>query len=138
MKNLHRLLFYIAQLTLFVCISCPAIAQNYSNINITFFGSSVCHGELVGSVKEQLSPTRVHFGGTASVTELKDLTLHRASLNESEMLDLFNKKFIQSSLEFYNPLTESATGNYLNNYAQSLSVLKVNKHVVVEHHPVEF
>jgi hypothetical protein len=67
-------------------------------------------GELVGNVKEQLSPTQVYFGGTAAITELKDLTLYRSSLNASEALDLFNKKFIQSSLEFYNPLTKSIMG----------------------------
>ena len=95
-------------------------------------------GELVGIVKEQLSPTRVYFGGTASLTELKDLTLHRSSLNESEALDLFNKKFIQSSLEFYNPLTKSITEKGLQNYAQSLTMLKIDKRVMIRFKKIEF
>ena len=103
------------------------LSHSYANQKTMLF----LNGELVGIVKEQLSPTQLHFGGTASNTELKDLTLHRSSLNESEALDLFNKKFIQSSLEFYNPLTQSFTGNYLKNCAQSLSVLKVDNRVLV-------
>jgi hypothetical protein len=95
-------------------------------------------GELVGIVKEQLSPSLVYFGGTASLTELKDLTLHRSSLNENEALDLFNKKFIQSSLEFNNPLTISAKGEYLQNYAQSLTIMKVDKHVKMQFNKIEF
>ena len=96
------------------------------------------NGELVGSVMEQMSPTKVYFGGTASMTELKDLTLHRSSLNESEALDLFNKKFIQSSLEFYNPLTNSVKGKDLQNYAQSLTMLKIDTQVVVRHNAIDF
>jgi len=110
------------------------LSHSYANQKTMLF----VDGVLVGSVYEQLSPTQVHFGGTATITELKDLTLHRSSLNESEALDLFNKKFIQSSLEFYNPLKQSSTGNYLKNCAQSLSVLKIDNHVAVQHHPVDF
>ena len=95
-------------------------------------------GELVGSVKEQFSPTQVHFGGTAAITELKDLTLYRSSLNASEALDLFNKKFIQSSLEFYNPLTKSIMGKGLQNYAQSLTMLKIDKRVMMRHNLIVF
>ena len=95
-------------------------------------------GEMVGNVKEQLSPTQVYFGGTASTTELKDLTLHRSSLNESEALDLFNKKFIQSSLEFYNPLTKPIMGEEMQNYAQSLTMLKIDKRVLLRHNTIEF
>ncbi len=96
------------------------------------------NGEPVGSVQEQLSPTQAYFGGTAPKTELKDLTLHRSALNESEALDLYNKKFIQSSLEYYNPLTRPVTGGEVGNEAQSLSTLKVGKGVVVEHQRVDF
>ena len=32
------------QIFVFVCISCTALAQNNPSINVTFFGSSVCHG----------------------------------------------------------------------------------------------
>jgi hypothetical protein len=96
------------------------------------------NGELVGSIKEQLSPTQVHFGGTASKTELKDLTFHRSSLNPSEALDLFNKKFIQSSLEYYNPLTKPVLGATVGNEAQSLTTLKIAKGVALEHRRVDF
>jgi hypothetical protein len=95
-------------------------------------------GELIGKVREQLSPTRIFFGGTASITELKDLTLHRSALNESEALDLFNKKFIRSSLEFYNPLTKAITGSGLGNYAQGLTMLKIDKQVMLRHNAIEF
>jgi lysophospholipase L1-like esterase len=94
------------------------------------------NGELVGTVQEQLAPTQVHFGGAAPQTELKDLTLHRSALNASEVLDLYNQKFIQSSLEFYNPLTRPVSGTILGNEAQSLSTLKIAKGVKVEHQRV--
>ena len=68
------------------------LSHSYANQKTMLF----VEGVLVGTVKEQLSPTQVYFGGTASITELKDLTLHRSSLNESEALDLFNKKFIDN------------------------------------------
>jgi len=96
------------------------------------------NGKLAGSVKEQLSPHKIHFGGTASGTELKDLMLHRSSLNGSEVLNLYDKKMIQSSLEFYNPLTEAVMGRDLQNHAQSNSVLEMNKHVELQHQPVKF
>ena len=75
---------------------------------------------------------------SSSTIELKDLALHRSCLNEDEALDLYNKKFIQSSLEFYNPLTKSNDGIELNNSAQSLTRAKISKHVVVEHQNVGF
>ena len=87
------------------------LSHSYANQKTMLF----VNGKFVGSVQEQLSPTQVHFGGTAQIAELKDLALHRSSLNESEALDLFNKKFIQSSLEFYNPLTKAIAGNELGN-----------------------
>jgi len=59
-------------------------------------------------------------------------------LNESETLDLFNKKFIQSSLEFYNPLTKSVKGKDLQNYAQSLTMLKIDTQIVVRCNKIEF
>ena len=71
-------------------------------------------------------------------SELKDLTLHRSSLNNSEALDLFNKKFIQSSLEFYNPLTKPIVGEEMQNYAQSLTMLKIDKRVLLRHNTIEF
>jgi hypothetical protein len=110
------------------------LSHSYANQKTMLF----MNGELVGSVMEQLSPTKIYFGGTASMTELKDLTLHRSSLNESEALDLFNKKFIQSSLEFYNPLTKSIKGKDFQNYAQSLTMLKIDKQIMVRYNRIDF
>jgi lysophospholipase L1-like esterase len=95
-------------------------------------------GELVGSVQEQLSPTQVHYGGTTPHMDLKDLMLHRSALNNSEALDLFTKKFIQSSLEFYNPLTEAIHGGTLGNRAQSLTPLHIQPAVDIHHSKVDF
>jgi lysophospholipase L1-like esterase len=98
----------------------------------------VVDGKLVGRVNEQLSPNQIHFGGTSKMTELKDLSIHRSCLNTDEALDLFNKKFIQSSLEFYNPLTKTVMGNRLTNKAQSFSELTINKKVQVNLNLVKF
>ena len=89
------------------------------------------NGKLVGKVKEQLEPNSIYFGGTSVSTEMKDLTLHRSCLNDGEALDLFNKKFIQSSLEFYNPLTKPIEGNILSNEAQSMTVVNIDKQVKI-------
>jgi hypothetical protein len=110
------------------------LSHSYANQETRLF----VDGELVGIVKEQLSPSQVFFGGTASMTELKDLTLYRSSLNESEVLDLYNKKFIQSSLEFYNPLTKSIQGEELQNFAQSLTVMKIDNRVEIQFNKIEF
>lgn len=98
----------------------------------------IVDGKLIGRLEEQLSPNQIHFGGTSKLTELKDITIHRSCLNADEALDLFNKKFIQSSLEFYNPMTKSIEGNRLKNQAQSLSELIINKKIKIEHHLVKF
>lgn len=90
------------------------------------------NGELAGTIEEQVVPTQIYFGGTAAKTQLKDLTIHRSALNESEALALFNKKFIQSSLEIYCPLTHEIENNEIQNIAQSLSALKVNKGIELE------
>jgi hypothetical protein len=110
------------------------LSHSYANQKTVLF----VNGLLVGIVKEQFSPDKVYFGGTASSTEMKDISLHRSALNESEALDLFNKKFIQSSLEFYNPLTKSVQGNTLKNDAQSLTMPKIDKDVVLQHHNITF
>ncbi len=104
------------------------LSHSYANQQTRLF----VNGELVGTVAEQLAPTQVFFGGTAATVDLKDIALHRAALNESEALDLFNKKFIQSSLEFYNPLTHATMGDELGNDAQSLSSLKIDKGVALK------
>lgn len=104
------------------------LSHSYANGKTMLFAN----GEFVGSVKEQLVPTQIHFGGTSPNTELKDLAIHRASLNEHEALDLYNKKFIQSSLEFYNPLTKGTDGSELENMAQSMTKMKINKRVKLE------
>lgn len=98
----------------------------------------IVNGELIGTVDEQLVPSQVHFGGTATSTELKDLALHRAALNTDEALDLYHKKFIQSSLEFYNPLTQPTRRSHLVNRAQSLSLMSLAPEVTLQHNPVEF
>lgn len=110
------------------------LTHSYANQETRFY----VNGDLAGSVKEQLLPGKIYFGGTAPGTELKDLLLYRSSLNGSEVLDLFNKKMIQSSLEFYNPLTEVVGGRYLQNYAQSMSVLEIDKHIELQHQSVLF
>ncbi len=110
------------------------LSHSYANQKSLLF----VNGELVGSVREQLSPTQVHFGGTAQSIDLKDIALHRSSLNESEVLDLFNKKFIQSSLEFYNPLTNSIEGRVISNHAQSLSDVIIDKRVEIRQNIVGF
>lgn len=110
------------------------ISHSYANQKTMFF----INGELIGSIKEQFSPERIFFGGTSALTELKDITLHRSSLNASEALDLFNKKFIQSSLEFYNSLTKPIEENNLKNYAQSTSVFEINNQVLLKHQKVLF
>ncbi len=110
------------------------LSHSYANQKTTLF----VNGELVGSVQEQLAPTQVYFGGTAPKIALKDVTLHRSALNDSEALDLYNRKFIQSSLEYYNPLTAPVTGSTLGNEAQSLSTLKIANGVKLEHQRVDF
>lgn len=110
------------------------LSHSYANQKTMLF----VNGELVGSVSEQLSPTQVYFGGTAQMTELKDIALHRSSVNESEALDLFNKKFIQSSLEFYHPLTRPIGGNHLGNLAQSMTQAIISQGVALEYKLVAF
>ena len=84
------------------------------------------NGNLLGEVEERLSPTQVYFGGTSKSVELKDIALHRSAINADEVLHLFNKKFIQSSLEFYNPMTKIFNKNQLDNKAQSLTEIKID------------
>jgi lysophospholipase L1-like esterase len=90
------------------------------------------NGKPIGKVKEQLTPTKIYFGGSASIIDLKDLTLHRSCLNEDEALDLFNKKFIQSSLEFYNSMTCPVINQDLENKAQSLSRFSIDKRIILD------
>ena len=110
------------------------LAHSYVNMQTLL----VVDGQLIGRVNEQLSPSKIHFGGTSKITELKDLAIHRSCLNTDEALDLFNKKLIQSSLEFYNPMTIPMKGNRVENQAQSLSELTVNKNVQINHNLVKF
>jgi hypothetical protein len=104
------------------------LAHSYTNRQTVLY----INGERVGTVKEQLAPTQICFGGTVANIELKDLALHRSCLNESEIIDLYNKKFIQSSLEFYNPLTSVISGTELGNHAQSLTTFKIDKAIKLE------
>ncbi|MGV8878175.1 MAG: GDSL-type esterase/lipase family protein [Sphingobacteriaceae bacterium] len=110
------------------------LSHSYANQKTQLF----VNGRLIGSVKEQLSPEMVFFGGSAASIALKDVSLHRAALNESEALDLFNKKFIQSSLEFYNPLTRPTNDNRLENEAQSTTQLKIDQQVILKQQQVDF
>jgi hypothetical protein len=110
------------------------LSHSYTNQESSFF----IDGRLIGKVSEQLIPTEIHFGGTASYTELKDLNIHRSCLNPDEALDLFNKKFIQSSLEFYNPMTKPNESFSLYNYGQSLSELTINNSVELDYISVSF
>lgn len=105
------------------------LSHNYANQRTQFF----LNGKLVGEVKEQLSPSEIHFGGTAETMDIKDVCIYRSSLNEDEAQDLFENKFIQSSLEFYNPMTKPISGKALENQAQSLSILKINTKVEFVH-----
>ena len=50
-------------------------------------------------------------------------------MKDGEALDLFNTKFIQSSLEFYNPLTKPIEVYILAHKAQSMTVGKIDKQV---------
>lgn len=110
------------------------LSHSYINQKTQLF----VNGKLAGTVKEQLSPEQVVFGGTASTIDLKDLTLHRSALNASEALDLYDKKFIQSSLEFYNPLTKASSVSQLDNMAQSMTELKIDPKVMMQQQKVSF
>lgn len=72
------------------------------------------------------------------MVDLKDIALHRSALNEGEAIDLFNKKFIQSSLEFYNPLTKSIEGKTLSNTAQRLTQASVDDSILLQHIVLKF
>jgi lysophospholipase L1-like esterase len=85
----------------------------------------IVNGSLVGVVKEQLSPTEFNFGGTSQSMDIKDLAVHRSCLNTDEALDLYNRKFIPASLEFYAPLTTPE----INNLAQSMAEAEINRSV---------
>jgi len=104
------------------------LSHSYANQKTMLF----VNGALIGAVNEQLSPNQIHFGGTASKTELKDLAVYRSCLNPDEALDLYNKKFIQSSLEIYSPLTKPIEGKTVENKAQSMANLEISKYIKIE------
>lgn len=104
------------------------ISHNYASQQTLF---SV-NGEVLARIRERLSPSRFVFGGTLDSVALKDLCLHRSSLNEDEIKDLNNKLFIQSSLEVYTPMTSVVDGMVLQNNAQSLTNLKLGHEVSLE------
>lgn len=110
------------------------LSHSYANQKTMF----IVNGKLIGIVNEQIVPSDIHFGGSASFAELKDLTFHRSCLNLDEAVDLYNKKFIQSSLEFYNPMTKPIKNDKVENYAQSLSELIINKSVVIQSTQIQF
>ena len=104
------------------------LTHNYANETTSLF----VNGKLAGFVKEKLSPNEIYIGGIASI-DIKDLMLHRSSINAEEVKDLFNHKMLQSSLEFYNPFTKPVIGKLLTNLAQSLSTFTINKNIEVKH-----
>ena len=96
------------------------ISHNYANQKTLF----ALNGEVVGTINERLVPKRFVYGGTLEKVDLKDLGLHRSALNASEIGDLHNKLFIQSSLEVYSPLTKFIPTDDVPNRAQSLTFLR--------------
>jgi len=110
------------------------LAHSYANEQTML----IINGSLAGIVNEKLSPSQFHFGGTTKSIDLKDLALHRSCLNTDEAMDLYNKKFIPASLEFYNPLTKPIDGSVIENNAQSLTKGNVDKQVNFNHHNVTF
>lgn len=103
------------------------ITHNYANQRTLF----AVNGKVIGEFKERLIPTRFVYGGTVQKIDLKDLGLHRSSLNRDEIADLNNKLFIQSSLEVYTPMTAEVRGGLLPNMAQSLTSLELNPNVAL-------
>lgn len=101
------------------------LSHNYANQRTLF----AVNGKVIAEVKERLVPQKFVYGGRLEQVDLKDLSLHRSSLHEEEIKDLNNKRFIQSSLEIYSPLTKEISGSVLNNRAQSLSTLKLHEKV---------
>ncbi|WP_439129063.1 SGNH/GDSL hydrolase family protein [Polaribacter sp.] len=85
------------------------------------------NGVNIGEVEERLSPSKFYFGGTSKSIELKDLSFHRSSINKDEVINLFNKKIIQSSLDFFASLTKLTQDKKISNEAQSLLVLNIEK-----------
>ena len=110
------------------------LAHSYANQLTTLF----VNGQEVGRVKEQISPQQIYFGGSAQKIDLKDLCIYRAALNNSEARDLHQKKFIQSSLEFFNPLTRELSGLKLHNHAQSLSEMSIDSRLKIEFKKIDF
>lgn len=98
------------------------ISHNYARQQTTF----AVNGEVVGTVAERVSPTRFVVGGDLEAIDIKDVTLHRSSLNDSEIREISNKQFVQSSLEIYSPLTLPVAGASVVNIAQSKSVLSTS------------
>ena len=101
------------------------ISHSYANQQTLF----ALNGKVIGTFKERLAPTKFVYGGNLEKVDLKDLTLHRSSLHEDEIIDLNNKLFIQSSLEAYTPMTRKITGETLPNKAQSLTNLRLGSTV---------
>lgn len=96
------------------------------------------NGEMIGFVDEQFSPEKIMFAGNIPSIDIKDIAIYRAALNNDEVKDLFNNKLIQSSLEFYNPMTKPIKGNTIPNKAQSLSILNIEPKVNIEFVEVNF
>ncbi len=110
------------------------LAHSYANGQTLF----IVDGSLVGVHDQRLAPTQIHFGGTVHAMDIRDLMVHRSCLNTEEATDLYYKKLIQSSLEFFHPLTSAITGIQVPNKAQSLTKAEVHKQVVLHHKKVDW
>jgi lysophospholipase L1-like esterase len=83
-------------------------------------------GQLVGTLNERLSPTRVALGGTVAL-DARDFLFYRSALNEDEVAALYRGALLQASLEVYSPLDNVALtpGAAVDNRAQSMTAATV-------------
>jgi len=95
------------------------------------------NGQFSGVTKEHLDFNKFILGGSGGDKKLpasskegdfKDLLIFRSALNGDEAKALYYDQLLQSSLEIYAPLDDSAykPGSSVHNYAQSLSKLLIN------------
>lgn len=82
---------------------------------------------LIGSCVERIIPIEFDLA-VKSTADYKDILIYRSVLNCDEINAVLSGNLIHSSLEVYAPLNDSffTRGNNVANFAQSLSVLKIN------------
>jgi lysophospholipase L1-like esterase len=92
------------------------------------------NGVLAGTVNEFLQPEEFITGGSGNSSyspplqaAYRDLLIYRSSLNPEEVKALYYGQILQSSLEIYAPLNDTAfiSGSTISNLAQSLSEIRV-------------